>query len=124
MATANPPNRRPLSDLTGKQRRYLRSLAHHVDPLIQVGKEGLSDALLSAVAKTLADHELVKVRVLEASPLDRHEIAAPLAAALGAHVVGTVGRIVLLYRMRVEQPGIQLPARSASELSAANRTAS
>lgn len=110
MSQAQSPSRRPPADLTGKQRRHLRSLAHHVDPVIQIGKEGLSEQLLAAVRTTLADHELVKVRVLEASPLDRHEVAEPLAQAAGAHLVGTVGRIVMLYRMRAENPTIELPA--------------
>lgn len=95
--------------LTGKQRRYLRSLAHHRDPLIQVGKEGITPALTHAVQRALQDHELIKIRVLEASPLDRHEVAEPLGRAVGAHVVGTVGRIVMLYRARDEQPAITLP---------------
>jgi RNA-binding protein len=100
----------PAAALTGKQRRYLRSLAHAIDPLIQIGKEGLSEALLAAVGRALDDHELIKVRVLESAPLDRHAVALPLAAAVSAHPVGTVGRIVMLYRQRAQHASIKLPA--------------
>jgi RNA-binding protein len=98
--------------LTGKQRRHLRALAHHIDPVVQIGKGGMTDALTGAVDRALSDHELVKVRVLEGAPADRHELAQPLADALHAQVVGTVGRIVILYRMRKKNPEIVLPARS------------
>jgi RNA-binding protein len=105
---APPPARRPARDLTGKQRSFLRGLAHHLDPVVQVGKEGLSAGVEAALAQALADHELVKVRVLESSPVDRSEAGAPLAQAAGAHVVGMVGRILILYR-RSEEPVIELP---------------
>jgi RNA-binding protein len=98
--------------LTGKQRRHLRALAHHLDPVVQVGKGGMTDALTDAVDRALTDHELVKVRVLEGAPAGRDALAQPLADALRAHVVGTVGRIVILYRMRKQNPDIVLPARS------------
>jgi RNA-binding protein len=103
-----PPQRRPARDLTGKQRSFLRGLAHHLDPLVQVGKEGLSAGVEAALARALADHELVKVRVLETSPVDRAEVGEPLARAAGAHLIGAVGRILIFYR-RSDEPVIQLP---------------
>jgi RNA-binding protein len=109
MSAANPSSH---SVLTGKQRRHLRALAHHIDPVVQVGKGGMTDALTDAVDRALTDHELVKVRVLEGAPQDRHELARPLAHALRAHVVGTVGRIVILYRQRHKNPEIVLPSAS------------
>ncbi len=104
-----PPQRRPARDLSGKQRRHLRGLAHHIDPLVQIGKDGVSPGTASAVRSALERHELVKVRVLESSPVARDEAAEPLAKAVGAHVIGTIGRIVILYRMRSEEPRIELP---------------
>jgi RNA-binding protein len=114
MSAAKP---QPYTVLTGKQRRHLRALAHHIDPVVQVGKGGMTDALTAAVDRALNDHELVKVRVLEGAPLDRHELAQPLAAVLRAHVVGTLGRIVILYRPRKKHPDIVLPPRTASHVS-------
>ncbi len=104
-----PPPRQPARDLSGKQRRHLRGLAHHLDPVVQIGKDGLSPGIESALRDALERHELVKVRVLESAPLDREEAKEPLARAAGAHVVATVGRIVILYRMRKDEPRIALP---------------
>ena len=56
--------------MTGKQKRYLRSLAHSLKPVVQIGKQGLSRETLIQIEKQLDDHELIKVRVLEASPQD------------------------------------------------------
>lgn len=109
MTTA--PKKKPQQPLSGKQRGFLRSLAHHIQPLVQIGKEGLSDGVVEAVVTALRDHELIKVRVLESAPEDRGELAGPLADATGAHLVGEVGRIVILYRMHDEKPTIELPRR-------------
>jgi len=103
--------RKPDYDLTGKQRGHLRSLAHHLDPLVQIGKDGITDGVIAALQDALARHELVKVRILESAPEGRKEVAEPLALATGAHVVGGVGRIVMLYRMHDEKPVIELPKR-------------
>ena len=92
--------------LSGKQRHYLRGLGHHLEPVVQVGKEGITDGLVGATAAALAEHELIKVRVGEHAG-DRHDIAAALAAA--AELVGVVGRTLLLYRAREEEPKIVLP---------------
>lgn len=109
MTTA--PKRKPNQELSGKQRGFLRSLAHHIQPLVQIGKEGLSEGVIDATVQALEDHELIKVRVLEAAPEGRRELAEPLATATGSHVVGQVGRIVILYRMHDEKPTIDLPRK-------------
>lgn len=106
-----PVARRPKADLTGKQRNHLRGLAHHIDPVVQVGKEGVTPSVLSAVRGALDDHELIKVRILEGAPLDRREAAPLLAEGSGSHLVGQLGRIVVLYRMPKRDPRIRLPSR-------------
>lgn len=100
--------RRPPRDLTGKERRHLRSLAHHLSPVVQVGKEGVSHAVRRQVDRALDDHELIKVRVGEASPDDRHMVAQALTESLGAHLAGMVGRVVILYRRHPEKPRIRI----------------
>ena len=61
--------------LGGKQRRHLRALAHHLTPLVKIGKDGLGAGVVAAVKQALLDHELIKVKVLGGAPLDRHEAA-------------------------------------------------
>jgi RNA-binding protein len=95
--------------LTGKQRRYLRSLGHHLDPVVQVGKDGITPGLVGALDAALATHELIKVRLGEHAGDDRHALAAEVAAAAGAELAGVTGRTLLLYRSRPEEPTIVLP---------------
>lgn len=95
--------------LTGKQRSHLRGLAHALDPVVQVGKEGVSAAVVAAVSGALAAHELVKVRVLESSPLSRSDCAVALASATSAETVGEIGRIVMLYLRNPDRPRIVVP---------------
>lgn len=99
--------KRPPS-LTGKQRRQLRSLAHHLSPVVQIGNRGITDELVSAVDQALADHELIKVRIAEAAPVERKEAGSALADRVDAHDVGVVGRVLILYRRHAETPRIPL----------------
>lgn len=95
--------------LTGKQRHHLRGLAHALKPIVQVGKGGIDDGLISAIDQALTDHELVKVKVGESAGVDRHDAADELAAATRSEVAQVLGNIVLLYRPDPEEPKIVLP---------------
>lgn len=99
--------------LTGKQKRHLRALGHGLRPLVQVGKQGVMPTVVALTRECLAAHELVKVKLLESCPLERDECADVLAQATGAAVAQTLGRTVLLYLPRPEDPRIVLPAGRA-----------
>ena len=99
--------------LSGKDRRFLRGLGHHLDPVVQVGKEGLSEAFLAAVEQALSDHELVKIRVGESAPMDRREAANALAEATHAQLAQVLGRTFLLYRPDADEPRIALPSQGS-----------
>ncbi|HXX30438.1 MAG TPA: ribosome assembly RNA-binding protein YhbY [Myxococcaceae bacterium] len=94
--------------LSGKQRRTLRALGHHLRPVVQVGHSGVTDALVAALEQALHDHELVKVKVSENAPGTRAEIASALAASTGSEVAQLLGRTALLYRPRPDDPKIVL----------------
>lgn len=96
--------------LSGKQRRYLRGLGHHLDPVVLVGKEGLTEGLITATDVALGQHELVKVRLGESAGEDRHGIAASLAESTASELVQVLGRTLLLYRRHPEEPRIELPS--------------
>ena len=87
-------------ELTNRQRSILRGLGHHLHPIVQVGKEGISEGLLAAIATAMEQHELIKLRLLESVPGDRFELAAELAKGCRAALVQVIGRNVLLYRPR------------------------
>jgi len=97
-----------LGELTGKQRRHLRALGHHLSPVLQIGHEGLTDSLVAQAKAQLDAHELIKVKVGESSPLPRHEAAEQLAAATGSSLAQVLGRTFLLYRPHPNDPQISL----------------
>jgi len=96
-------------ELTGKQRRHLRALGHHLDALLQIGHEGITDAVVAQANAQLSKHELVKVKVLESSPQDRHETAEALSERTGAELAQVLGRTFLLYKPDPQDPRIELP---------------
>ncbi len=98
-----------MSALTGKQRRHLRSLGHHLEPLVQVGKQGLTESVVAAVDQALADHELVKVRLGTECPDARDDVGARLAPAVKAEVAQALGRTLLVYRRHPTAAKIHLP---------------
>jgi RNA-binding protein len=98
--------------LTGKQRRHLRALGHHLMPVVQVGKEGITDALLTALDQAITQHELVKVRLGEAAGDDRNGLAKSLSEGARAELAGVLGRTILLYRRHPKEPKIVLPRKA------------
>jgi RNA-binding protein len=100
----------PARPLTGKQRRHLRALGHHLKPVIHLGKEGLTGGLIAACDAALADHELVKIKLLESVGDDRDTVGAALAEAVSGALAQTLGRTLLIYRARAKDPVIVLPA--------------
>lgn len=97
-------------ELTGRQRRHLRALGQKLTATLHVGQEGVSDAVVQQADTQLETHELIKVRVGDNAPEDRHETAAALAKRTRAHLAQVLGRTALLYRRRREEPTIVLPA--------------
>ena len=98
--------------LTGKQRQHLRALAHHLDPVVQVGKEGVTGAIIAQVEEALAAHELIKVRIGTECPMERDEVAEAIVAGTRADVAQTIGRVIALYRRRPQKPKVELPTRT------------
>ncbi len=85
--------------MTGKERAYWRAQANHLEPLFQVGKGGMSDALIKQTDDALRARELIKVKVLlESSPITPRETADALAVATGAEVIQVIGGVIVLYR--------------------------
>lgn len=94
--------------LTGKQKRYLRSLAHHLNPIFQVGKGGVNDHLITHIREALEARELIKVTILNNCLEDREEVARELAEQSGAELVQKIGKIVVLYKESKENKSIEL----------------
>lgn len=89
--------------LTGKQKRYLRSLAVNQRSLFQIGKDGLSYNLVASLGDSLEAHELVKVNLLKTCDGDIKEIAFDLAMHTSSELVQIIGRTIVLYRPSKER---------------------
>jgi RNA-binding protein len=86
-----------VTELTSRQRSRLRSLAHHLDPALYVGRQGVTDAVAKELDDALAARELVKVK-LAGDRDERAGTAGELARRSDAGLAGTVGRMAILYR--------------------------
>jgi RNA-binding protein len=92
--------------LTSTQRKKLRGLAHPLEPVVQVGHQGVTDAVLEQVRAALLAHELIKVRLRE--PEDKKGLAAALAVGSESDLCGLVGHTVILYKRHPEKPRITI----------------
>jgi len=99
-----------MDNLTSRQRAHLRKLAHHLKPVVLVGGDGVTTAVLNAVEEAFNTRELLKVKLQESAPLHVRDAAGELSTRIiGAHSVQTIGRTVILYRPHPEHPEIRLP---------------
>lgn len=94
--------------LTPRQRKYLRALAHHLEPIVRIGQHGLTTGVAAETGRALDSHELIKVKI-DAEGTERKELAGKLAETTSSDVVGVIGKVVTLYRRRAEDPTIELP---------------
>ncbi|MEI9953051.1 MAG: ribosome assembly RNA-binding protein YhbY [Pseudomonadota bacterium] len=98
--------------LTGKQRSFLRALAHPLKPVVQIGHGGLTDAVLAAIDGALATHELIKVRVTGKEDASAAELALEVEAGTRSNVAQVIGKTLVVYRARKKDPVIVLPKAS------------
>lgn len=83
--------------------KKLRAIGHHLNPVVMLGSNGLTDAVLEETERALNDHELIKVKVAGEDRELRQHMIEQLAAETQAHVVQKIGKMALLYRKAVEQ---------------------
>ena len=98
--------------LAGRQLRYLRGLGHHLKPLVMLGREGLSENVITSADAVLRAHELVKVKIGNGCLLDRREAADMVAQRTDAEIVQILGKTFLLFRAnpdRSDDQRIKLP---------------
>lgn len=95
--------------MNGKQRAYLRKMAHELEPIFQVGKGGVSPELTNSVSEALEKRELIKLTILKNCLYDVKDVAEMLAERTHADVIQVIGRRFVLYRESKEDPVIRLP---------------
>ncbi|MHA6484807.1 ribosome assembly RNA-binding protein YhbY [Paenibacillus sp. strain BS8-2] len=97
--------------LTGKQKRHLRALAHHLQPIFQVGKGGTNDHLVRHITEAIETRELIKISVLNNCLDDPREIGAEVAANARAELVQVIGKTIVLYKESKDHKTIELPKK-------------
>ncbi|HKP35130.1 MAG TPA: ribosome assembly RNA-binding protein YhbY [Sphingomicrobium sp.] len=98
------------SNLTEKQKKHLRGLAHSREPVVMIGQAGLSPAITAELETALGAHELVKVRARVGDRDQRDEIFDELAKQTKSALVQRIGNVGVFYRSRKDKPRIILPA--------------
>ncbi|MFZ5816379.1 MAG: ribosome assembly RNA-binding protein YhbY [Bacillota bacterium] len=96
-------------ELRGKQKRFLRAMGVTMDPILTIGKDGVSENTIVQADGALLARELIKGRVLQTAPEEPAAIAAEIAERTRAALVQVVGRNFLLYRRNPKEPKIVLP---------------
>ena len=84
--------------LNTQQKKSLRGVAHHLDPVVAVSERGLSQGIVEETERALRDHELIKVKVFGGDRASRSQIAAELADETSATVLQQIGKVAVLYR--------------------------
>jgi RNA-binding protein len=96
--------------LTSAQRKHLESLAIHLEPSVQIGKQGLESNIALRLKESFYKHELVKIKILDTAPVETDEVAEMAVKAAKATLVRVIGRTVVLYKPFKDKPRkIELP---------------
>ncbi|EKU49934.1 ribosome assembly RNA-binding protein YhbY [Staphylococcus massiliensis] len=95
--------------LSGKQRRFLRSKAHHLDPIFQIGKSGINENMVDQINDVLEKRELIKIHVLQNNFDDKSDLAESLSEHTQSEVVQVIGSMIVLYKESSDNKQIELP---------------
>ena len=97
--------------LKGKERAYLRKLAHGIDPIFQIGKNGIEENFLKQVSDALEARELIKIKVLENSGLDTREASDLICREVMAEGIQAICNKIVLYKKSHKKPKIEIPSK-------------
>ncbi|WP_321324103.1 ribosome assembly RNA-binding protein YhbY [Thiomicrorhabdus sp.] len=94
--------------LTNNQKKYLRGIAHNINPMIIIGANGVTENLMKELESTLEHHEILKIKMASADREDRKQIVDYILEQTGALLVQTIGKICVIYRQS-EDTELPLP---------------
>ncbi|MEK5381443.1 ribosome assembly RNA-binding protein YhbY [Niallia sp. FSL W8-0635] len=96
--------------LRGKQKRFLRAKAHHLNPIFQVGKGGVNENMIKQISEALEVRELLKISILQNCDEDRDTVASELVNGTKSELVQIIGNTIVLYKESKENKTINLPS--------------
>ena len=88
--------------LKGSTKKYLRSIAHHLNPVVMIGKQGLTESVIEKVNMALDNHELIKVKFIEFKE-KKKVLSNEIAAKTGSDLIGMIGHIAIFYKQHIEE---------------------
>lgn len=88
-----------MKELSGQERRRLRGKAHGLRPLVNIGKNGVTEGVTEAIDRALTDHELIKVKFLD-HKAEKRELTSGIAEKTKSYLVDVIGNVAILYRKR------------------------
>jgi RNA-binding protein len=100
--------------LKGFQKKYLRGLAHKLNPVVHIGRKGVSETLMKSLEEALDSHELVKVKFVDLKEKDKKkEIISKLESKTGCELIGTRGHTAIFFRRNTdpEKHKINIPKK-------------
>ncbi len=95
--------------LTGKQKNYLRGIAHNLNPVVMIGGKGLTDAVMNEIELALDQHELIKIKLPSNAKAEKVALLAQITGQSESEPVQLIGRVGVVYRANKE-PKITLPS--------------
>jgi len=96
--------------LSETQKRHLRTLGHHLKPVVWIGQHGLKDTVIAEIEQALDSHELIKVKIV-ADRETRAQIASAICDQTHAESIHAIGQMLILFRRNEKEPRIALPSR-------------
>lgn len=97
--------------ITGKQRAYLRSIGSKLDPIFQVGKNGIEQTFLTQLEEALEAREILKIKVLENSGLTAREASDFICEKINCEGIQAIGSKIVIYKKSSKKPKIEIPTR-------------
>lgn len=97
--------------ITPKQRKYLKSLAHNIEPVLQIGKSGITENVLVQIREALEARELVKIKILNNAGLEANDVANEISEKLRAEFVQSIGNKFTIYKESEDKKKIELPRK-------------
>lgn len=101
--------------MTSKQRAFLKKEAHNLEPIVRIGKEGLTENIVQSLLDAINSRELIKVKILQNLESDKdetRELAEELSQKSGAELVGIIGKIIIFYKENKDKPVISQKLKS------------
>lgn len=96
--------------LSSTQKRHLRSLGHHLKPVVWIGQHGLGDNVMAEIEQALDSHELIKIKIA-ADREARKAIAGEITSRTQAEAIHSIGQMLIVFRRNEKKPKVALPSR-------------